>query len=141
MSFINFSLTNRFGGGDLAQVLPRTETISAGFSREGGRVEFVQQATASDPLTAPRTYDAKLTTSVTNAAIGVRDAVQAAGWIDEMVVEHGDGAQPNVVSWTYRNGGGDSGLTGKLPAAVQQVLDAATLLDDVTTAQLVYDGS
>jgi hypothetical protein len=141
MSFINFSLTHRFDGGGIAQVLPRSETLSTGFSREGGRVEFVRQSEQSDPLGAPRTYEAKLTKAVEGAASGVRDALQAGSWVQDIEVQHGDGAQPDVVSWTYRNGGGETGLAGSLPAPIQAVLDAAEHLGDVTTAQLVNDGS
>jgi hypothetical protein len=142
MSYINFSLTHSFGAaGGIAEVLPRTEKISTGFSREGGRVEYVRQSTQSDPLATPRTFDAKLTPSLTKAADGVRNAVQAGTWVQDVVIDHGDGAQPNTVSWTYRDGRSERGLSGSLPAPIQSVIDAAKLLEDVTNAQLVSDGS
>lgn len=140
MSYINFSITHRFEAG-AASIVPRTETTSAGFSREGGKVEFVKQSTSDTGPMPPRTFEARLTGVVMPAARGVLEAVQGAGWVQDVLVQHGDGGQPDPVSWTYRNGGSGSGLAGSLPAPVQQVLDAAKVLERATTAQLVYDGA
>lgn len=140
MSYINFSITHRFEAG-AATPFPRTETVSAGFSREGGRVEFVEHSASNRGPLPPRETAINLTKGVTKAAEGVRDALQAGGWVQDIVMHHGDGGQPDLVEWTYRNGGGEKGLTGSLPAPVQSVLDAATLLEDAARAQIVYDGS
>jgi hypothetical protein len=140
MSYINFSITHRFEGGAVTP-FPRTETVSTGFSREGGRVEFVEHSASNRGPLPPRETSINLTGSVTKAADGVRDAIQAAGWVQAVLVKHGDGGQPDLVSWTYRNGGADQGLTGSLPTPVQTVLDAAKVLEDAAHAQVVYDGS
>ncbi len=134
MSYINFSLTHAFDGGGLAEVLPRTETISTGFSREGGKVEFVRASSSSDPLAAPQTSEVTLTPSVVRAASSVLEAIRAAQWVQDVEIQQGDGAQPNVVSWTHRDGRTGSGLAGALPAPVQQVLEAATLLEQAAFA-------
>lgn len=134
MSYINFSLTRTFDGGGLAQALPHSETISTGFSREGGKVEFVTSSSSSDPLAAPRTSDVELTSGVVHAASGVLEAVQAAQWVQDVEIQQGDGAQPNIVFWTHRNGSTGSGPAGTLPAPVQRVLDAAALLEQAAVA-------
>lgn len=140
MSYINFSITRRAEAGAGA-ALGRSETTSAGFSREGGRVEYVQHSASNRGPLPPRTTPISLTKPVTAAAEGVRDALQAGGWVQDVLVHEGDGAQPNLIEWTYRNGRGERGLAGSLPASVQSVLDAAKLLEDASNAQIVYDGS
>jgi hypothetical protein len=134
MSYINFSLTRTFDGGGIAQVLPHSETISAGFSREGGKLEFVTSSSSSDPLAAPHTSEVALTPGVARAASGVLEAIQAAQWVQDVAIQQGDGAQPDLVSWTHRDGSTGNGLSGTLPAPVQRVLDAASLLEQAAFA-------
>lgn len=134
MSYINFSLTRTFDGGGIAAVLASSESISTGFSREGGKVEFVRASSSSDPTAAPSTTEVALSPAVTKAAAGVLDAIRTASWVQDVVVQQGDGARPNAVSWTHRDGQTGSGLAGALPAPVQQVLDAAMLLEQAAFA-------
>lgn len=134
MSFINFSMTRTTGAGGIAQVLPHSEAISTGFSREGGKVEFVRASSSSDPLAAPHTADLALTPAITRAAAGVLEAVRAAQWVQDIEIQQGDGAQPDTVFWTHRDGQSGSGLAGALPARVQQVIDAATVLEHAAFA-------
>ncbi len=128
MSYINFDFTHRFAAG-APQAGARTSTITAGFGREGGRLEVVERAqTSPSGLGEVRTAITQ-TPAVAAAATGVLAALQSAGWVQSITVEHGDGAQPDTVAWTFRNGRADTGIAGSLPAPVQSVLDAATLLE------------
>ncbi len=129
MSYINFEITHRFTGG-AATASPKVETYSAGFSREGGKLEFVTRTNTPRGGFGPVTSTIDATPEVTAAAAGVLEALRGASWIQSIGIDHGDGLQPNHVEWTYRSGESDSGLTGSLPQPVQSVLDAAVLLED-----------
>jgi len=131
MSFINFTLTHRFTAGAPSAV-PRESSIGAGFSREGGRLEYVTRTFTPGGSVFPVERDVALTPDITKAGAGLLDAVQGAGWLERLEVVHGDGGQSDLVNWTYRSGLTDQGRTGNLPAKVQAVLDAARLLERTT---------
>ncbi|MCW2923433.1 MAG: hypothetical protein JWM98_837, partial [Thermoleophilia bacterium] len=114
-----------------------TDTVSGGFSREGGRLEFVDHTTVNRGPLPPFTAHLPLDESVTAAATGVFHALQGADWIDGVTVSAGTAAHPATVTWTYRND--DRVETASLdlvPAKVQAVLDATAVLDHVAHLEL-----
>ena len=135
MSYINFSLTQRQAAGAAGPVAT-SQTLRAGFAREGGRLETLERVTSSNGPLPPRTQKLLPDVELSTAAAGVLQALSGANWVQDVLMEHGDGAQPALVSWTHRNGGGGSGLAGALPSGVQSVLDAAAALDAVVTDKL-----
>jgi hypothetical protein len=129
MSYINFSITHTS-----PSFTAMTYTYDAGFSREGGRLEHASRLDTSKGPLAPTTRSAQLTDDVTATGAGLLDALRAISWVQEVVVEHGDGAQPNLVTWNLRHGGSGTGLAGSLPTGIQNVLDAASLFTKAVDA-------
>jgi hypothetical protein len=124
MSYINFSLTHN--AADFTQACDR---ISAGFSREGGQVEFVERSHVDHGPLPPLTTKVVLTDDVTKAATGVLSAIQAAGWVQDVTIDEGANPLTGSVSWTMRNGGGGTSSIDSLPTNIQAVIDAATALE------------
>jgi hypothetical protein len=124
MSYVNFSLTHN--AADFTQSCDR---ISAGFSREGGRVEFVERSHVDRGPLPPLTTKVALTDEVKAASQAVLNAIQSSGWVQDVTVD--DGATPLAgnVTWTLRNGGGGTASLAALPTGIQAVLDAAHQLE------------
>lgn len=125
MSYINLAITHTYAGGF---VPPRSTTLEAGFSREGGRLEHLQRIAGVDGAPVKVTeYDPS--TVPAEAAHGLLDATLGAGGVRQVQVEHGDGAQPSLVTWSDRFGTKlGSAFDVALPAPVQAILDAAELV-------------
>lgn len=135
MSFINVSVTHRNVPGPVAGV-PGSRTIRAGFSREGGRLELLEQVTANRGPLPPRTQRLLPDAELSIAADGLLRAAQGAGWVQDVVVDHRGSEQPALVSWTHRHGRTGSALETALPSGLQAVLDATAALDAVITDKL-----
>lgn len=131
MSYINFSITHRTPA--LASTL---ETVSAGFSREGGRLDLLEKTTSSHGPLPPITQRLVPDAALEAAGSGVLDAIRGASWVQDVVVEHGDPRQPAQVSWTFRDGSTGAAASNALPPRMQSVLDAARILEDAVTAHL-----
>lgn len=135
MSYINVSVTHRHAPGALAPA-GASETLRIGFNREGGRLDSLERATSSHGPLPPRTQRLLPDAELATAAEGVLRAVQGANWVQDVLVDHGDGGQPALVSWTHRHGATGTGLAGSLPSGVQAVLDATAALDAVVEDKL-----
>lgn len=135
MSYINVSVTHRHGP-DATSPAGSTGTLHAGFSREGGRLESLSKVTSSRGPLPPRTHTLLPDAQLSTAAEGLLRAAQGAGWVQDVIVDHGGGVEPALVSWTLRHGPGGSAAAGALPSGVQAVLDAAAALDAVVTDRL-----
>ncbi len=128
MSYINVSVTHDWSASD--QFLPRTETLDAGFSREGGRLERLATTDQVIGPFPPNTVDWEPTEFLQAASRPLLDAALGAGGVRSVVVEHGFGTQPGTVRWSDRSGTQlGSAAETDVPAGVQAVIDAAYQLD------------
>lgn len=135
MSYINVSVTHRHAQGATSPA-GSSRTLHAGFNREGGRLDSLSRVTSSHGPLPPRTHELLPDAELSTAAEGLLRAAQGAGWVQDVIVDHGVGADPARVTWTHRNGPGGSAVAGGLPSGVQAVLDAAAELDTVVSEKL-----
>lgn len=121
MSYINVSVSTVLV--DRPDAL-RT-TLSAGFSREGGRVELLELTTQAGDDAAPVTRSIPMTPALLAPTRGLLDAALGAHGVGSVTVTHGADA-PEFTAWTDRRGELiDYARPGAVPASIQQVVDAA----------------
>lgn len=136
MSYINFSIT-RPATGPAAALTQATDTLLTGFSREGGRLEFVQHTTSNRGPLPPFTRRLEPNTRFDAAAEGLLTAIRGANWVQNIVISKPDARELSDVTWNYRHGGeAASARSNEVPANVQAVIDAAAQFDGAVHTEL-----
>lgn len=135
MSYINFSYTQH---STLPTDARATTQVEAGFSREGGRLEYVTHTVQAGPTAAPRVVQVLPGVEVTAAADAVRDAIQGANWVQDVTVDLAGRGTPGQASWTFRHGGSGTAALDAVPAPIQAVIDAAERLEAVSAVTPKY---
>jgi hypothetical protein len=132
MSYVNATITTR----DAASVglQSREITLEAGFSREGGRLDFLTRTTTIG------TAEPKVETFTPNAALvaparGLLDAILGASGVRSVVTERSPFDRAGTTTWSDRSGVvRGTAPRMEVPSAIQAVLDAAELLDSALDA-------
>ena len=129
MSYINVSVTHAYGAGGI--VMPRTNTLDVGFSREGGRLDHLATSTQVAGPFAPIVVEwDPHNDSLQAASRPLLGAITTADGVRNVRVDHGDGGQPDMVTWSDRFGTTlGSSLSTAAPESVRSILEGARLLE------------